>query len=75
MKNEPQVSLDEIARHMGVSRDSVYRAIENRGLPAHKIGRLWKTCPPQPCAEADSRYPKWTPWVRAGNAADDDRDH
>ena len=48
MKNEPRVPLDEIARHMGVSRDSVYRAIENRGLPVHKIGRLWKTCPPQP---------------------------
>jgi len=40
MKNEPWVSLDEIAKHMGVSRDSVYRAIDNRGLPAHKIGRL-----------------------------------
>jgi len=47
---------------MGVSRDSVYRAIDNRGLPAHKIGRLWKF----KVSEVDA-------WVRAGNAADDDK--
>ena len=42
MPNEPWVSVDEVARHLGIARDSVYRWIDNRGLPAHKIGRLWK---------------------------------
>ncbi len=42
MTNEPWVSVDEVADHLGVVKDSVYRWIESRGLPAHKIGRLWK---------------------------------
>ena len=39
---EPWVSVDEVARHLGVAKDSVYRWIEGKGLPAHRIGRLWK---------------------------------
>lgn len=39
---EPWVSVQEVATHLGVAKDSVYRWIENKGLPAHKIGRLWK---------------------------------
>jgi len=39
---EPWASVDEVAKYLGVAKDSIYRWIENRGLPAHKIGRLWK---------------------------------
>ena len=39
---EPWVSLDEIARHVGVSKDTIHRWIRNREMPAHKVGRLWK---------------------------------
>ncbi len=39
---EPWVSVDEVAKHLGVAKDSIYRWIEHRSLPAHKIGRLWK---------------------------------
>lgn len=35
-------SLDEIAEHLGISKDTVYRWIANKKMPAHKIGRLWK---------------------------------
>ena len=42
MPNEPWVCVDEVAQHLGVARDTVYRWIDNRGLPAHRIGRLWK---------------------------------
>lgn len=42
MTAEPWVSVEDVAKHLGVARDSVYRWIEVRGLPAHKIGRLWK---------------------------------
>ena len=36
------LSADEIASHLGVSIDTIYRWIAGRGMPAHKIGRLWK---------------------------------
>lgn len=42
MKHESWVSLEEIAVHLGVSQDTVHRWIRMRGMPAHKVGRLWK---------------------------------
>lgn len=57
---EPWASVDEVARHLGVVKDSVYRWIDSRGLPAHKIGRLWKF----KLSEVDG-------WVRAGGSAED----
>lgn len=54
---EPWASVEDVAKHLGVAKDSVYRWIENRGLPAHKIGRLWKF----KLSEVDE-------WVRAGGA-------
>ena len=36
------VSASEVARHLGVVKDTVYHWRERKGLPAHKIGRLWK---------------------------------
>jgi len=58
---EPWASVDEVAKHLGVAKDSIYRWIENRGLPAHKIGRLWKF----KLSEVDE-------WVRAGGVDDGD---
>ena len=57
MKHEPWVSLDEVAQHLSVSRDTIYRWIDDRGMPAHKVGRLWKF----KISEVDD-------WVRAGKA-------
>ena len=36
------LSVDEIAEYLGVSRDTIYNWISTRGLPAHRVGRLWK---------------------------------
>jgi excisionase family DNA binding protein len=51
------LSLAEIAAYLGVSKDSVYRWLELRHMPAHKIGRQWKF----KVAEVDA-------WVRSGKA-------
>lgn len=34
--------MDEITEYLGVSRDTVYNWIATRGMPAHRVGRLWK---------------------------------
>lgn len=39
---EPWVSIEDVAAHVGVRKDSIYRWIEARGLPAAKVGKLWK---------------------------------
>ncbi len=39
---ERWLSVDEIAEHLGVSRDTIYNWINGKSMPAHQIGRLWK---------------------------------
>lgn len=39
---EPWVSVEVVAVHLGVAKDSVYRWIDGKRLPAHRIGKLWK---------------------------------
>ncbi len=58
---EPWASVEQIAEHLGVRRDSIYRWIDAKGLPAHRIGRLWKFN----VSEVDD-------WVRGGGARGDD---
>lgn len=40
--NDRWLSVDEIVDYLGVSRDTIYAWIAERGLPAHRVGRLWK---------------------------------
>ena len=58
---EAWVSVDEVAKHLGVAKDSVYRWIEHKDLPAHKLGRLWKC----KLSEVDA-------WVRTRRTAHDE---
>jgi excisionase family DNA binding protein len=53
------LSINEISLYLGVSSDTIYKWIEKKGLPAHKIGRLWKFKK----EEVDE-------WVRSGQAAE-----
>lgn len=39
---EPWVDINQVCAHLGAARDTVYRWIESRKLPAHRIGRIWK---------------------------------
>lgn len=61
MTDDRWLSVEEIAEHLGVTKDSVYRWIEKRGLPAHKVGKLWKFKKD----EVDA-------WVRSGQGGEDD---
>jgi excisionase family DNA binding protein len=36
------LSIDEIGAYLGIKRDTVYKWINEKSMPAHKIGRLWK---------------------------------
>ena len=36
------LSVEEIAVYLGVKRDTVYKWIDRKGMPAHKVGSLWK---------------------------------
>lgn len=63
MSAEPWVSVEDVAKHLSVAKDSVYRWIEHRGLPAHKVGRLWKF----KLSEVDE-------WVRQGGASENKHD-
>lgn len=58
--SEPWLSADAIAAHLGVAKDTVYTWIADKGMPAHKVGRLWKF----QSTEVDD-------WVRRGSAAAD----
>jgi excisionase family DNA binding protein len=58
---EQWVSVDDVAQHLGVAKDSVYRWIERRGLPARRIGRIWKF-----------RLSEVDRWVEAGGQGEDD---
>ena len=59
---ERLVSLEEIAKYLGVSKDTIYLWISNKELPAYKIGRLWKF----KISEIDE-------WVKSGKAADNEK--
>lgn len=58
---EPWLSADDIANHLGITKDTVYAWIAEKGMPAHKIGRLWKF----QVSEIDE-------WVRRAGASDTD---
>lgn len=51
------LSVEDIARYLGIVEDTVYRWIERRGLPAHRVGKLWKF----KAEEVDA-------WIRSGKS-------
>lgn len=57
---ERWLSVEEIAVHLGISKETVYRWLEKEKIPAHRVGRLWKFR----ASEVDQ-------WVMSGGANTD----
>lgn len=55
--NEPWSSVQEVADYLGIKQDTLYKWIQRKDIPAHKVGRLWKF----KLSEIDT-------WVKKGSA-------
>ena len=53
------LSVDEIGGYLGVKRDTVYKWISEKNMPAHRMGRLWRF-----------KKDEVDEWVKTGGAAD-----
>ena len=53
------MSVEEIAAYLGISKETVYRWVQSKKIPAHRIGKFWKFKP----AEVDD-------WVTSGGAGE-----
>jgi len=42
MTSKQWYSVDDIAIHLGVKKDTIYKWLAKNLIPAHKVGRLWK---------------------------------
>jgi len=56
---ERWVGVEDVAAHLNVTKDSIYRWIDKKGFPAHKVGRLFRF----KLSEVDN-------WVRQGGEGD-----
>ena len=58
------LSVDEIGSYLGIKRDTVYKWINEKAMPANKIGRLWKF-----------KKEHIDEWVRIGGSIDSSGEH
>lgn len=61
--SERWLSIEEISEHLGVKKDTIYKWVAHKKMPAHKVGRLLKF----QIKEIDR-------WVREGKAAPTNED-
>jgi excisionase family DNA binding protein len=55
------LSVQEIAHYLGISKETVYRWLDSKKIPAHKIGRQWRF----KVIEVDD-------WIKSGGAIEND---
>jgi excisionase family DNA binding protein len=58
-RDERWVDIEQVAAHLGVTKDSLYRWTKKPGFPVHRVGRLFRFR----LSEVDA-------WVKSGQAAD-----
>jgi excisionase family DNA binding protein len=56
---EQWVSVEQVAAHLNVKALTIYKWLERKDMPAHKVGRLWRF----KITEIDN-------WVKSGSAAE-----
>ncbi len=54
---EQWVSVEQVAQHLNVKTFTIYKWLERKDMPAHKVGRLWRF----KISEIDA-------WVRSGDS-------
>ncbi len=59
MNEEKWLTVEEICDYLQVTKDTIYKWIGNRNMPAHRVGRRWMFQK----SEVDA-------WIKAGKAAD-----
>jgi excisionase family DNA binding protein len=55
--NDRWLSVEEISAYLGIKRETLYKWLAEKEMPAHKVGRLWKF-----------RKDEVDEWVRTGEA-------
>jgi len=55
--NDRWLSVDDIAAYLGIKRETLYKWLAEKDIPAHKVGRLWKF-----------RIKEIDQWVKSGQA-------
>ncbi len=59
MDTDKWLTVEEICEYLSVGKDTIYKWIEQRNMPAHRVGRRWMFQK----SEVDT-------WIKAGKAAD-----
>ncbi|HQS65933.1 MAG TPA: helix-turn-helix domain-containing protein [Sulfuricurvum sp.] len=54
------LTVDDICKYLNVSNDTVYKWIEQKNMPAQKVGRRWMF-----------KKDEVDEWIKAGGAADE----
>ena len=57
MVDDRWLSVEEISAYLGIKRETLYKWLAEKNMPAHKVGRLWKF-----------RKDEVDEWVRTGEA-------
>ena len=59
MMEERWLSMKEISEYLGVTRETIYKWIEDREMPGHLVGKFWKF-----------KRDEVDVWVKSGKAGD-----
>ncbi len=59
MSEEKWFTVEEICAYLQVTKDTIYKWISNRDMPAHRVGKRWMF----KRSEVDA-------WIKEGKAAD-----